>query len=747
MLKLKQPVVLYVSSFPPRECGIATFTKDLTDAMDKEFNPGLKSRILAVNDNGTSIYNYSGKVGLQLNESDMESYLNRANEINRSPQIKLINIQHEYGLFGGEWGNYLLPFMEIIKKPIVTTLHTVLPKPEEKLKKITRTIADKSEGIVVMTNHSARLLQEVYGIKKSKIKVIPHGVHHVPFPSKSKAKKKLNLSGRTIIATFGHINRDKGIEYAIRALPTVVKKYPEALYLVIGATHPIVRKYEGEIYRNMLKKEVARLKLENYVKFYDKYLELSELIDYLRATDLYLSPTLNPKQAVSGTVSYALSCACPVVSTATQYCLDVINQERGILVRFRNHKDIEKALLEILGDHKRQKEMKKNAYFFSRHMTWQNVALSYFKVFNGYAKITLREKGKLPAINLGHLKTLTDDFGIIQFANHTKPDLGSGYCLDDNTRALIASTVLYHDKPQGQLLDLITKYFKFIKFSQKANGKFHNFISQNKSMNDKSDSEDSLGRAIWALSYVISSDDLPEYLTKQAKTIYQRCQKWISQIGSPRAVAFTLLGLCRLAKAPKIMIKDNHQPAEINQIKKLANKLLKGYYRQVSRAGFKKKKWSWFEDSLTYSNYKLPEALIRTFEVSGKKEYLKVAEETLKFLTAVSFEKEYFSPIGQDGWYYRDGKRAYFDQQPEDTASAVEALTTAYEVTGKKLYGRQAKTSFDWFLGKNYLNQMIYDEATGGCYDGLGRYSINFNQGAESTISYLLARLAIERIK
>ncbi len=747
MIKSKYPTVLYVSSFPPRECGIATFTRDLTDAMDKEFNPGLKSKILAINDNGTSIYNYPKKVMMQINETDIEDYLNRANEINRSPNIKLVNIQHEYGIFGGDWGNYLLPFLEILKKPIVTTMHTILPKPKEKLKKFIQSIVNKSSGVIVMTKQAARILEIEYEIKKSRLAIVPHGVHHVAFPSKKRAKKKLNLSGHIVISTFGMINCDKGIEYAITALPELIKQYPDLLYLVIGATHPLVRKQEGEIYRNKLKKLVEKLKLQDYVKFYDKYLILDELLEYLKATDIYLSPTLNPDQAVSGSLSYALSCACPVISTATQYAKEVINPERGILVRFRNKNDIKQALLSILSDKKARIEMGKNAYFFSRHMTWQNVALSYFKVFNEYAKITPREKGKLPAINLNHLKTLTDDFGIIQFAQHTKPDLSSGYCLDDNSRALLACIILYQSKSQKYLFDLIVKYLKFIRFSQRADGKFFNFVSQRHRVNDKSESEDSFGRAIWAINYLIDSRNLPEDLIKQARAIYKKSECWINQLKSSRAIAFTLLGLCYSVATATNNSSNSDKTAEINRIKKLSNKLLKRYYQQVSRFKLKKKKWLWFEDSLTYSNYKLPEALIRAYQVSGNKEYLKVAEAALKFLATVSFEKEYFSPIGQDGWYYRDGKRAYFDQQPEDTASAVEALVTAYEVTGKKQYAKQAKACFDWFLGKNYLNQMIYDEATGGCYDGLGRYSINFNQGAESTISYLLARLAIEKIK
>jgi glycosyltransferase involved in cell wall biosynthesis len=750
MTKPKAPTIVYVATYPPRPCGIATFTQDLTNAIDREFSPAVKGKILAINDNGTSIYNYPPKVKMQMREIDIDDYLKFAHEINRNPDVKLVNIQHEYGIYGGDWGNYLIPFLEMLKKPIVTTMHTVLPNPEDKLKKITQNIIERSDGVIVMTKSMARILEEVYEINKHKIMVIPHGVHHVAFPSKTKAKKKLNLSGRIVLSTFGMLNRDKGIEYAIAALPKIIAKYPDVLYLVLGATHPVVRKQQGEIYRNKLKALVTKLGLENHVKFYDKYMDLDELIEFLKATDIYVSPTLNPLQAVSGTISYALSCACPVIATANQYATDVINEERGILVRFRNAKDIEKALFDLLGNPKRRKEMKKNSYFYSRHMTWQNVALSYFKFFNNFAKIMPREAGKPPVLNMDHLKTLTNQFGIIQFANHTKPDPGSGYCLDDNARSLLAYLMLYRQQPLKSYLGPIEKYFKFIKFTQKAGGKFYNFVNYNRSITDKSDSEDTFGRAIWALGFMIGTKNLPDQLRKQACAMIRKSRRHIGDLKSLRAVSFATLGLYYLLENYQCDGQDEKKTAQekeefIKLVKKSANLLVKRYEQQTE---FKTKhKWNWFENVMTYSNYKLPEALLRAYKLTGNQKYQQVAEESIKFLSQVSFEHEYFSAIGQDGWYHRDGRRAYFDQQPEDTASAVEALSTAYDITKKKEYGEQAKLAFEWFLGKNHLNQMIYDEATGGCYDGLGRESINFNQGAESTISYLLARLAVERVK
>lgn len=746
MAKPITPCILYLSSFPPRECGIATFTKRLTNAIDKEYNPEIKSKILAINSNGTSIYNYPRKVTMQINETEMEDYINRAHEINRRPDIKLVNIQHEYGLFGGEQGEYLMPFLELLKKPFVITMHTVIPRPGEKMRKVGRIISEKAAGVTVMNKTAKELLSKIYGINKYKIHVIPHGVFNVPFPHKTRAKRKLNLSGRFVLSTFGMISCDKGIEYAIEALPEVVKKYPNLLYLIIGATHPQILKQEGEKYRNKLKKLIIKHKLQNNVKFYNKYLTEKEVIDFLRATDIFLYPMLSREQASSGSLSDAMSCGCPAIATRSQYAESVLNDERGRLVRFRNSKDIKNALFELIPNKQLRKEMKKSTYFYTRYMTWQNVALSYFKLFNASAKIVPREKDKLPVLKLDYIKKLTDNFGMIQFANHTKPAPHSGYCLDDNARALLGCAKAYELKKTKGALDLIEKYLKFIKFTQKNNGKFYNFVNYQRGYNDKGESEDSFGRAIWCLGYLISQQEIPIHIRKTALTILKKTLTWMSGLHSIRAIAFSIIGLSYiLGKDDSDIVKPKQSQEITLLLKKLSDKLVRRFNNQVNSQT--NGKWLWFEDCFTYSNYKLPESLFRAYKITKNKDYLAVAEKSIKFLAGITYEtKEFFSPIGQDGWYFRNGQRAYFDQQPEDAASAVEAFVFAHQVTKKKNYATKAKLAFQWFLGKNHLNQMVYDEATGGCYDGLGKYSLNFNQGAESSISYFLARLAIGQI-
>jgi len=740
MSKPKTPCILYMASFPPRECGIATFTRRLTDAIDKEIAPVVKSKVLAINSNGSSIYNYPRKVIMQINETEMEDYIKRAYEINKRPEIKLVNIQHEYGLFGGEQGEYLMAFLELLKKPFVITMHTVLPRPDEKMRNVGNIISEKAAGITVMNKTAKELLHKKYGIKNNKIHVIPHGVFHVPFPSKYNAKKKLNLNGRFVLSTFGMISQDKGIEYAIEALPEIVKKHPNVLYLVIGATHPQVLKHEGEKYRNMLKRLVVKHGLQDNVKFYNKYIKEKEIPDFLRATDVYIYPMLSREQASSGSLSDAMSCACPTITTKSQYAKSVVNKERGYLVNFKNSKQIKDALFDLIEDTTLRKEMTKNAYFYTRHMTWQNVALSYFKLFNQYAKIIPQDNTNLPELNLDYIKNLTDDFGMIQFAKHTKPDPHSGYCVDDNARALLGCTDAYEKKKLKSTLTLIETYLNFLDFTQMSTGKFHNFVSYHRTYNDINESDDSFGRSIWALGKVVSSPALNKEQKKLALSMLKKAYPHIKDLSSSRAMAFAITGLSYMAEAKCEDFKDIKEIITL-----LADQLIDRYKTTTSN---KENNWNWFENALTYSNYKLPEALLRAYSITKNTEYKRIAETSLQFLMNITFEKpEHFSPIGQDGWYFRNGKRAYFDQQPEDAASAVEALTVAYLTTKKTDYKNKAELAFMWFLGKNHLNQMVYDEATGGCYDGLGKYSLNFNQGAESSLSYFLARLAIEKIE
>ena len=725
----KEDTIVYLSTFPPRECGIATFTQDLSAAMDKQFNPTVKSKIAAINESPTSFYNYPSKVFSSIASTNLRDYIDLAKKIDTDRNIKIVNIQHEFGIFEGTWGDYLISFLKTIQKPVVITLHSVIPNPEDRLRHTVQSIDTWVKAIVVMNEYSKQILESQYGIPASKIFLIPHGIPQVPFRDCKDAKEELGLHDRIVLSTFGMLSENKGIEYAIRALPTLIKKFPEIIYLVIGATHPVVRKREGESYRNFLVHEVEKLKLKNHVKFYNRYLGLEEIIEYLKATDIYICTTTDSEQSVSGTLAYALGCGRAVVSTPTQFAQYILTKKNGILVNFRDSESLGHSLNLLLSDKKLLQSMHKNAYQSTRHMTWSNVAAAYFRLYKKYADLRT-EEWKFPEIKLDHLVRLTDDFGIFQHARYNLPAKRFGYSLDDVARALIVCTKHYRMNRGEEMLQLIRIYLRFMQFAQRTDGSFANIISYQGHRDDTVE-DDVQGRALWALGYTVSCDFLPEKIRDEAEILLKRALKHTLKIRPPRATAFTMIGLY-------FYLQHNRQKRLHMLFKKLADRQV-ALYRSYSSPD-----WQWFEHKLTYSNSKLPESLFYAYALTRTNEYLEVAEKTLAFLKAITFRENHYSPIGEAGWYHKDKKRAHFDQQPEDTASMVETKIVAYKITKDAQHLRDAREAFQWFLGRNHLQQVVYDEITGGCHDGLGRNTLNLNQGAESTISYLMARLAFE---
>ena len=733
MIKNKN-CILYFGTFPPRECGIATYTKDLTNSMDKRFNPSLKSRILAINDNGSSIYNYNQKVKLQLDESDIDSYIEVAKKINKSDEIKLVSIQHEFGIFGGDYGGYLIPFLEILEKPVVVTFHSVLPDPNDDIKTIVRAIAKRSSAIIVMAHNGKEILSNDYGVEKRKIYVIHHGAPFFNPQNKLENKRQLGLEGKIVLSTFGLINRGKGMEYIIKALPRVVEKYPDLLYLIIGETHPQVRKHEGEEYRTKLIELAKKLNLEKNVKFYNKYLSLQEIIKYMEATDIYLSAALDPNQITSGTLAYAAGAGKAIIATPSLYTKEILGDGRGLIVPFKNANSITNALFQYLENPDYTKEIEKKIYEYSRSMMWHNVAANHLDVFKKIIHISEKVgMHKFPKIKIHHLRNMTDYTGLMQHAKHSIPDRNSGYTLDDNARSLIAVTRYYNLFKDTNILDLVSTYLSFIQHCQKEDGMLHNLMDYQRNFIDDIGSEDSFGRAIWATGTVISSN-LPQNIKHTAKFVLDNAIKNYEKIESPRAIAFTIIGLhhyYRNSKAEDLTEKIDF----------LAKKLVKNYKDNCNN------EWKWFEEIITYSNGKLPESLFFAYAVTQNDLYLKVATESLQFLSSLVLIDNKLVLIGHKGWYNREGERAYYDQQPVDASSMVEAYLTAYSITKEQHYLDKALISFSWFLGKNSINQTVYDESTGGCYDGLLPNCINLNQGAESTVVYLLARLRLERYK
>lgn len=726
--------IVCLSTFPPRRCGIATFTEDLTNAIDQMFGPPVESKIVAMNLTEISHLPYTNKVIFQVSQPREKDYANAANELNQIDEVKLVNIQHEFGIFGGRNGAYLLFFMKKLRKPVVTTLHTVLPAPDEKMRNIVQAIMKYSKGIIVMTYSSREILKKDYGLDPDRIHVIPHGIHHVSYKTSEHPKSILGVSGKLVLSTFGLLSPGKGIEYVIEALPKVVEKFPNVRFLIAGVTHPVVLGQMGENYRNFLIKKIYDLNLADYVSFYNTYFDQNDLFRFLEATDVYLSPSLNPDQTVSGTLSYALGSGRPVISTAFAQAKEDINDKVGILIGFKSPKAFANAIIKVLGNDRLRLQMGKNAYFRTRHMTWENIALSYLKYFSQFVpELTLGQR-KLPPIKLTHLTKLTDNFGIIQFAKLTEPDLSSGYTIDDNARALIVATLHYKKFGIPSSLKLVSTYLNFIDQVAKPDGYFDNYVNSNHTIDEQRNiqehSEDATARALYALALVSSAQQIPKRLRKQAHSFFETSFRKNIAFSSPRAIAFYI-------KALQCLLSKRKEPKVLATLRYYCEQLIALYEKSHSPD------WEWFEHYLTYSNAILPEALLLGYKITGERRYLEVAEKTLTFLIKHTFKDSVYSPIGQSGWFPKGGTRQYFDQQPEDVAATVEALNIMFQVTNSKGYKELANSAFNWFLGDNVLGQVVYDRTSGGCYDGVGEKFINLNQGAESTISYLLARLSL----
>ncbi len=728
--------IVYLTTFPPRECGIATFTSDLINNFDKLYAKQEETKVVALSSDRSDKYQYPDKVIAEVYQDDPEDYKKAAEMLNAMPEVELVAVEHEYGIYGQDYGKNLLIFLDLIKKPVTVTCHTVLPNPDPEMKAVMQAIIARADRLIVMTEASKKILEGTYEAPPEKVRVIPHGIHPIPFTNGNSAKDSLRLSGKKVISTFGFLSRGKGIEYGIKAMPDIVKKYPDAVYAVIGETHPVVKKREGEGYRKELEGLVQALGMKGHVRFYDEYLETPDLLKFLEATDIYLSLSQNPDQAVSGTLSYALGAGRPVVSTPFAQAKEIITPDVGALVELGTSDGIVREVSTLLGDPKRRDMLGKNAYFRTRIMTWPNVALSYMREFAALAPELAKKEKVVPALKLDHLVHLSDDFGAYQFAVLNEPDPAWGYTLDDNARALI---VMSWCANAGKEADIARKLGReYINFIGRAGGGreggFINYFDANrveqKKLNNAENLEDANARALWALAEAAESG-LPFWTKLRARKLFKIHSNDFVTLNSPRAAAFVI-------KACAVRLAQRRNKKLRKVMTDHADFLIRLWHETSNNV------WQWFEESMTYSNAALPEALLLAYEITGKEEYKEIGKASLDFLMSHSFEGSVAVPVGQAGWLKRGGKKHIYDQQPEEVTALVLALSTASRVFGDPIYEEKMDQAFNWFLGNNTLNQMVYSEMTGGSYDGLSEKEVNLNQGAESTVSYLMARLAIE---
>jgi glycosyltransferase involved in cell wall biosynthesis len=731
-----QAEIVFITSYPPRECGIATYSQDLISALNNKFSNSLSINVCALED-GAMNYVYPAEVKYTLDTSHIGAYHDLTEKLNDDEHIQLVLIQHEFGFYKRQ-ENAFLQMLYGFTKPVVVVFHTVLPDPDAQLKLEVKNIVAACKSIVVMTKTSAEILMSDYGIPSQKITIIAHGTHLVPHLSEKFLKEKYGLTGKKVLTTFGLLSAGKSVETTLDALPAIIEKCPEVMFLVMGKTHPEVVSNDGEVYRKSLEQKVKDLGIKEHVKFINKYLALPELLDYLQLTDIYLFTTNDPNQAVSGTFAYAMSCGCPIISTPIPHAKEVLTKDTGIIFDFRNSKQLAEAAIKLLGDYPLRKSIITNTLQKIVSTAWENSAVAHAKLFQFMTGNKIELHYNLPAINLNHIQAMTTDVGIIQFSKINQPDIKSGYTLDDNARALVATCMDFKLSGEKERINEIRKYLDFIKFCQQPNGNFLNYVDKDRNFTDQNQEvnlDDSNGRALWSLGYVVSLKDiLPKSIIKEAISVFENALPCMLLVKSPRAMAFAMKGIFYFHKGKKAA---DH----LDMVNVFANRLLELYKNESNII------WEWYEGYMTYANSILPEAMLYAWLMTGESIYKDVARTSFNFLLTLIFNKNGIEVISNKGWLQKGQEAGHFGEQPIDVAYTIMTLSKFYDVFMDENYHQKMEVAFNWFLGNNRLQQIIYNPCTGGCYDGLEETHVNLNQGAESTVSYLMARLTIEKYK
>ncbi len=731
--------IAFVGDYLPRKCGIATFTYDLRNAVANQY-PRTECLVVPVNDREEG-YDYPDEVRFEIIEQKISDYRRAADFLNFS-NCDIVSLQHEFGIFGGSNGSHILAFLRELHIPIVTTLHTILKDPTPGQFRVTRELVSISSRLVVMSERGKEFLMDIYQVPENKIDIIPHGIPDMPFVDPNFYKDQFGVEGKYVLLTFGLLSPNKGIEYVLKALPKVVEQIPNIVYIVLGATHPNLIRKEGEAYRLSLERLARDLGIKKHVIFYNHFVELEELKEFIGATDIYITPYLNPAQITSGTLSYSFGCGKAVISTPYWHAEELLSDERGVLVPFKDSDAIAREIVKLLQDEPRRHAMRKRAYMLGRQMVWSNVAHLYMESFQkarhskmvkpskAFAVKTLEEKRlELPSIRINHLLRMTDSTGIFQHAKYSMPDFHHGYCTDDNARALLLTLLLEEAGFDSEVVSrLFPVYASFLNYAyDRKTKRFHNFMSFDRRWLDEVGSEDCQGRAIWALGACVGRANHRSW-QMWAMELFEEVISIVEELNSPRAWAFALMGIheyCRRMSGDRIA----------NQFRAMLSHRLMNLYEKNATSG-----WLWFENKLTYDNAKLSHALILSGKGMKDDQMLDTGLESLRWLNQIqTVEAGHFRPIGSNGFFPKNGNRADFDQQPLEAYATTSACLEAYRATGEVYWYDQARKAFEWFLGRNDLGQPLYDPRTGGCHDALHVDRLNQNQGAESTLAFLLA--------
>jgi len=731
-MSLNEPrQTLVITSYPPRVCGIATYAQDLLAALRRNYGHSMEFKVCALT-HGPVEHEWPKEVAYTLNTLDEADHQLIARRINGDPRIKRVWIQHEFGLYPGADGRWLTDLLRAVEKPVAITFHTVLPEPTPHQEETLKTLASLASDIIVLTQRTGTLLHERYGVDAKKINVLPHGAHPVPVGDPEAIKRQFGLEGRMVLSTFGLLSSNKSIETAIDALPAIIERVPETMYLVLGRTHPEVVRHEGESYRRSLEERVAELGLQEHVRFVDQYIELHELLEYLQATDVYLFTSKDPGQAVSGTFTYALGCGCPVISTRIPHAEEMIDGA-GLLVDFNAPAQMAEAAITLLEDDDLRKHMSLIALQRMQAWSWDNVAIAHMQVFTRLLTGPRVPRLSHPPMNLAHLIRMTTPIGLLQFAQLSVPDPASGHTVDDNARALTAICTCIAQTGNTELFELADIYLSLLERAIQTDGSFLNYFDstgQPTAQNNCENLDDANGRAIWALGEVTATRMLPVSLRERARVVLLNAMPHLREIRSPRAAAFIIKGLYAFCGT----CEDD---GPITEITIMADHLLRGGDAHFSS------RWKWIEPSVTYGSAVIPEALLLAWATTGNSAYRDAASATMHFLLGHLFKDGHFRGISNNGWLLPDIEAHPFGEQPIEAAYTVLALDRFHRLLDDDFYRQRRDTAFAWFLGDNHLHQVVYDRSTGGCHDGLEQHNVNLNEGAESTVCYLLARCAV----
>jgi len=749
--------IAVIGNYLPRQCGIATFTSDLCASLAEGMaKNGERLTVVAMDDIDKG-YHYANRVGFQVRANVQPDYLHAAEFLNVH-KIDAAILQHEFGIFGGKDGSHIFHLIKNLRMPVITTLHTVLKNPTDGQRAVIQKLAQYSDALVVMAHKARTLLIDSYDIEDSKIKFIPHGIPDVPF-AKSISNSfltRLGLEGRKMILTFGLLSPGKGIEIMLNAMPAIIERHPDVFYIILGKTHPHIINDTGDSYRHSLYQLAHHLNLDDHVLFHNQFVDLQTLIKYMTSADLYVSPYLNEEQIVSGTLAYAAGVGTAVVSTPYWHARELLAEGRGCLVPFNDPVVLAAKINHLLEHEEERNEIRKKSYQFGRAAVWKTVGAKYLNLVGEILERTIdwpipqytvrpdsripekpdtRILGGLPEINLQHMRIMTDGTGILQHAKYSIPDRRHGYCVDDNARALIVASMYYSLRKDKEVIPLIQTYLSFLHYSfNPENGRFRNFMSYDRRWLEEIGSDDSHGRSIWGLGVAIQYAPR-DSIRNMAVQLFLDGLPAVENFNSPRSWAFVIIGL----HAYMEVFGGDTMARRLRTL--LAEKLF-ALFQKGSSAD-----WLWCEDTLTYANAKLPHALILAGQWIPDPKMFKMGIDALTWLLEKQKAPDgHLSVIGNLNWHNRDGLTSNFDQQPIEVMCLIGACAEAFRSTGEKEWLDQGYRCLGWFLGSNDLNEQIYDFKTGGCCDGIQPTGVNANQGAESTLSWLISLISMYEI-